>query len=196
MRDTGARTPWKGSLYAAAAVCAAALMTVFCGCTGSVILTEDEEYAWPTAHVSYNHLVDQCDGERVTLLFRNGSAREGFLVRASRDSIFWWAAPGLDTRGCATGDLACINVPTHVIPEIACTVGGTCVGVVIGGLIAIPQGESGGAHPVSPPVWPVIAGGATGGALGFFAGRDLSIERTYMIDTVSLRHRRAAGGTR
>jgi len=195
-RETGVRTPWKGSLYAAAAILIALLAIASGGCTTSSILSDvGRDYAWQPSRTPYGSMVDQCAGKRVTLLFRDGRIREGFLVRASSDSIFWRADPILDETGCATVDLVQIREPFHLIPEIVGTVGGATFGALVGFGAALPQGESGGAHPVSPPDWPIYTCAGLGAFAGFFVGKGYSTDHLYLIDTVSLRHTRPTGGT-
>lgn len=196
MRETGARTPWKGSLYAAAALLVALLSTALCGCTTSSVLSDSEqEYPWLPAHTSYNRLIDQCAGTRVALALRDGKVREGFLVRATRDSVWWCAEQNLDPAGCATADLARISEPHHLFPEMVGAVCGTCFGAAVGFGAALPQAQSGGAHPVSPPDGPIYVGAAAGAVAGYFVGRGFSTWHEYEIDTLAVRHARATGGT-
>ena len=175
----------------------AIVLALFGGCTTSSILSDaDQQYSWLPSHTSYDRLTDQCAGKRVAIVFRNGWIREGYLVHASPDSISWCAEPNSPPECFATIDLVRISEPMHLIPAIAGTVLGAAVGVVIGTAAAFPAGESGGAHPVSPPEWPAITLGAAGAVGGYFVGRGNPAHREYIIDTAAARDTRATGGTR
>jgi len=187
-KETGAGTPWKGSLYAAAAVLIAGVMTLLSGCTTSSMLSDaPRAYPWLPPRTPYRELVDNCRGDIVEINFRDGLTVEGTILGATADSVQWLMASGVHIRTSATRDIVSIRHGSHLIPAIA----GTLVGAVfltyaIGLPISMSSAESGGAHPVAGPDWPFYFFGAAGGVCGFFVGDGYSTWHEYIVPTDSV----------
>ena len=167
-----------------------------CGCSSSTILSDTPQPTyWFSTNTSYRAFLDECRGESVRFLFRDGRSQDGVLLEATPYSMVWLGEDDSIVYCQPTDKIACVSGGHPLFSVIMSSATGVIFIGAIGMMVSLSTGESGGAHPVSPTWWPACAFGAGGAVVGYLVGR-ANRWHEYQVQRDSIQPGHGAGSRR